>query len=901
MIKKNINQILLNWSVSQVNLEFVIADNETLVTSHLICKKINKNALDMELLGKNIDLLEICVDGQKIDYQNYKINTNQLVIKNLTKNSYVITIKSKISFISTRRTGLFLADKKIFTVNDKDSFYRITYFFDDNDAYVRFSCKITAAKDKFPHLLSDGEVVDKGENKNTHWVLWQSSCLRAPHQFSLVAGNFAVVKTKLTLGSKDVEVVFYVPEIYKDHCNYALNCISKILQFDYGLLQTTYYPSSYKIVALKNYKERIMEGKELNIFDITSIASSTNTTTDLEYVEIDKKLAKKFFYICYREKSIKQNWFYYAFCQSFSVFRLQEYLFHKYGKSFQEIEYAKEYLKLLHTNGGESLAPIQFFDNSHDYSQNYHRMVKILQMLSLSFDKAIFFATLGEYLNQCKKKEAVLENFISFIQSAGRKKLKNFHIWFIEKQIPQITVLDYYNESQRTYKIFFFQVDQNKITKSGSEYWNQFLQNNKDKNSYKFTTSIEDLKTEKLEFHKIIAKLPLVEQAFPINFNVALQYRNSEDIISDTERNKRPKIVELRKNYHSFTYYDTPNLLPSFNHGFITPVDIKYQYSHNELANLSYNEGNSYICWQANRVFFLSIFEEQLARYAKDKVVYTNDSFIINFQKIITNNFFNNTLIYQSMNLPTEEELFFDVSQKNTDSIHYIRNYLLESLSSKLLSNFLNLYQKNTSEFEFSLDSKEIFKRMIRNTCLLYIAYSEEKNLIINQFKNSNHFNDIMGAMRALNNIDCEEREQVMSETAKKWQKNQFLLAKWFQLQASSNRPGVMSAIEQIAQHSLLNYKKPRLITSFFYTFIFCNFYCFHHISGRGYELVKNFIIEIDKINNDIACDLVVSFKSEPNFSPIKENNKKECLENILSQKISRKLNKIAKNLLVDD
>ena len=886
-----------NWITKQVDLDISLTNTDAIVTNSFVCKKFHKDVNELVLIGKKVSLLEVKIDGKKLSTNRYNLDKNKLIIKKLTADKQQITIKTKIFFSNATKEGMFLADKKIFTINGRNSFIRMTYFFDDPHLQLHYSCRITASKEKFPHLLSDGTLVDQGEQKSEHWALWKSCCARDIYQFSLVAGKFFVLKENIIVGKKNIEIAIYFPDIYQDYCNYALECIKQIMQFDYEFFKLTYYNTTYKVVALKNYKECLVEGKELNIFDIESLAVTKKTTCYIDNIRVACYLAKKYFFIIYKKNIQNQDWFHRTFYHSFALFRLQAYIAEQYGGTYQSIEFVKTIRDAECLNKDQFLAPIEFFKNiDKNYYKDYYRIIRVFQMLSLGIGKVQFYLVLSDYYQQGKKQETTLDSFLTFLQANIKKKMPNLEYWFTKNKIPQIKVLEYYNKPLKTYQLLYFQIDKDRISPQQKKYWTDFL--------ISYDASVcsknlidSDLPNKKLDLKDIFKNIPLTNNPFYIF--LIIDYRDMDNS-GGGEQSKKRKIVEVRKNYSKdFIFYDSQKITPFLNYGLIAPVDIDYTSDYYHLS-VSVEELDQYTSWYLYYSFFIKIFTKQVERYLSDKVSYVDDDFIVYLQKIIIKSFFYNIFIYQSLNFPTQEQLFWQISQKNTEAIYYVRNYLQRFLGQKLVNNFVSLYQSNELENAFSLNRKDFFRRLLRNICLEFIAHTNEKEIIMQQYKNSKNFEDIFYAIKAFNNFDCSERSFMLEETEKKWQNNRFLFSKWFILQATANYPAAMDNIEKIAQHPQL-YKKTYLAKTFFYHFAFHNFYHFHHISGRGYDLLQNFVINIDRLDASISCNLVTAFAPQVGFSSIKEQKKRACLENILSKKITRELNKKIKNIIISE
>ena len=80
-------------------------------------------------------------------------------------------------------------------------------------------------------------------------------------------------------------------------------------------------------------------------------------------------------------------------------------------------------------------------------------------------------------------------------------------------------------------------------------------------------------------------------------------------------------------------------------------------------------------------------------------------------------------------------------------------------------------------------------------------------------------------------------------------------------------------------------------------SFAFNNPYCFHHISGRGYSLITQYILKLDELNPLVASRLAAAFSQSGSFISIRKEKIQESLEQILAKKISSNLLEVAKKI----
>lgn len=73
-----------------------------------------------------------------------------------------------------------------------NGFRGITYFPDRPDVMTKFTVKIEADKEKYPVLLSNGNLKENGDmDGGRHFAVWEDPFLKPCYLFALVAGNLS--------------------------------------------------------------------------------------------------------------------------------------------------------------------------------------------------------------------------------------------------------------------------------------------------------------------------------------------------------------------------------------------------------------------------------------------------------------------------------------------------------------------------------------------------------------------------------------------------------------------------------------------------------------------------------------------------------------------------------------
>ena len=199
------------FCIKKTSLSFDLYEDKTLVTSHIEFfrnKNFLKNPTNSLLLdGQDLDLESICLNDVELKPEQYSQKEESLAIPNLNEilsdsnEKFTMTCVVKIKpQDNTSLEGLYKSKDKFCTQCEAEGFRKITYYLDRPDVMSSFTTKITADKDKYPVLLSNGNKIDEGiveGDPNRHWVCWEDPFRKPSYLFALVAGIWFVLMMNL--------------------------------------------------------------------------------------------------------------------------------------------------------------------------------------------------------------------------------------------------------------------------------------------------------------------------------------------------------------------------------------------------------------------------------------------------------------------------------------------------------------------------------------------------------------------------------------------------------------------------------------------------------------------------------------------------------------------------------
>ncbi|MFZ4698765.1 MAG: hypothetical protein ACOYMG_01825 [Candidatus Methylumidiphilus sp.] len=160
------------YIVGQIELTFLLGDEDTCVTSRLTLQKNRaglNDAAPLVLDGEGLKLKSLKINGQPLTAGMYEVSQEGLSIPRAPKvEVFILEIETRINpKANTALEGLFLSKDMLCTQCEAQGFRKITYFPDRPDVMAKFSVLLIGDKSRYPVLLSNGNRVASGELKTT--------------------------------------------------------------------------------------------------------------------------------------------------------------------------------------------------------------------------------------------------------------------------------------------------------------------------------------------------------------------------------------------------------------------------------------------------------------------------------------------------------------------------------------------------------------------------------------------------------------------------------------------------------------------------------------------------------------------------------------------------------------
>ncbi|MEM1412977.1 MAG: M1 family aminopeptidase, partial [Pseudomonadota bacterium] len=277
------------WTIADLTLNFDIHDDHTLVRTDLTLTAVSGQPGPLELLGSDLELLSIMIDGEPLDPDGYAVEGESLVVREAPATCRLSTEVRIRPEENTALEGLYRSADFLLTQCEPEGFRKITWFPDRPDVMTRYSVRIEADRARYPVLLSNGNLVDYGNaDDGRHWVRWEDPFPKPSYLFALVAGDLEHVESRFTTRSgREVTLRVYVEAENLDRCDHAMESLINAMRWDEERFDLEYDLDIYNIVATNDFNMGAMENKSLNIFNTRYVLARPDTATDFDYQNIE--------------------------------------------------------------------------------------------------------------------------------------------------------------------------------------------------------------------------------------------------------------------------------------------------------------------------------------------------------------------------------------------------------------------------------------------------------------------------------------------------------------------------------------------------------------------------------------------------------------------------------------
>jgi aminopeptidase N len=188
----------------------------------------------------------------------------------------------------------------------------------------------------------------------------------------------------------------------------------------------------------------------------------------------------------------------------------------------------------------------------------------------------------------------------------------------------------------------------------------------------------------------------------------------------------------------------------------------------------------------------------------------------------------------------------------------------------------------------YSPDAVAAGRRALRNAALAYVAVIDDataRALAFLEFRRAENMTDAMAALGCLANSAGAEGARALAIFHDKWKDEALVIDKWFRVQAISGLPGTLEQVKALAAHPAFDARNPNRARSLYHAFAFENPLHFHACDGSGYRWIGERLVELDRINPQVAARLARAFDRWRKYDEGRQVHARKALQGVRDAK----------------
>ena len=846
--KKRLDYLAPSHTINHVDLTFDLDKDSTKVTNIMTVERLDNTASKIELDGEGLTLISVKINGEVLaNESDYKVTDSGLTVFTHL-DEFELTIENTNSPASnTSLEGLYFSNQAYCTQCEAEGFRKITYYLDRPDVLAMFNVTINSTSDNLTYLLSNGNLMsDTGFVDGKRTCVWQDPHPKPCYLFALVAGHFDKLESEfITQSNKTVQLQLFVDEGRLNQGHHAIESLKKSMRWDEETFGLEYDLDIYMVVAVDFFNMGAMENKGLNVFNSKYVLADTQTATDEDYFNIEAIIAHEYFHNWTGNRVTCRDWFQLSLKEGLTVFRDQKFSADMYSplmtrisqvKVMREHQFAEDASPMSHP-----IRPDEVMEMNNFYTVTvYDKGAEVIRMLHTLLTEQGFRKGMDLYFERHDGQAVTCDDFVNAMQDANDVNLDLFKRWYGQSGTPVVAV-------------------KQSVTQD----------NGKNIVSFEFSqkTPVTQDQTEKQALY-IPIKMECFDQSGN-KINIALE--NDTYVLAETKANMR---------FESLGRV-TPSLLQDFS----APVKIEYEYTLDDLLIIIENASNDYAKWEAAQSVYIMLIR---------RLYENNEKILDDVQKlssVLQSLNVANEVLAQLISVPTTESLISHFPLCDVIKLDKASESLQKSIATSLTDLCLTQYSKLNqalSAIEYAYEREQVNSRQLKNTCLSMLAAANYVNideLVEQQYKQSTNMTDRLAALKASKKLDGPLFNNLMLEFEAIFGSDAVVMDKWFAMHATKTSSDILSQLDLLQSHKQYSITNPNKVRSLIGSFAFYNTQGFHQADGSGYKYLADYLIELDKLNPQVASRLITPLIQYASFSEDIQSKMKAQLNRIFTTK----------------
>ena len=447
------------FAIPKIELNVVVHQPDSvLVTADLHLEPSDLMAsTPLMLRGVDLELISISLDGHLLEASSYRLNDEQLEIFEPPTQPFTLTTVSRLDpQANTSLEGLYESGGMLTTQCEAEGFRRITFHPDRPDVLSRYRVRIEADRKRFPVLLSNGNEISASaleDDSSRHEVVWEDPFPKPSYLFALVVGDLREIRDHYrTASGREVTLRLHVEAGDEPFTAHAMASLKRSMEWDESVYGLEYDLDEFNTVAVRHFNMGAMENKSLNIFNSKLVLADAESATDGELERIESVVGHEYFHNWSGNRITCRDWFQLSLKEGLTVFRDQCFTADLHSEPLKRIEDAAMLRNTqFREDAGPTAHPVkpdsyQAIDNFYT-TTIYEKGAELIRMLRTLLGSERFMRGMSLFFKRHDGEAATTEDFVAaIVDGAGADgqplgfDVDQFRLWYHQAGTPHITV-----------------------------------------------------------------------------------------------------------------------------------------------------------------------------------------------------------------------------------------------------------------------------------------------------------------------------------------------------------------------------------------------------------------------------------------------------------------------------
>jgi aminopeptidase N len=830
--------------IDTVDLSFDLEPAKTRVLNKM---RLRRNpdvpAQALRLDGEELNLARVLVNGAGC---SFKIDGNQLVLESLPEGHEPFDLEIFTTCVPEKNTqlmGLYVSQGTFFTQCEAEGFRRITYFLDRPDVMASYTVTLRADKAKYPVLLSNGNLVDKGALPDgRHFAKWVDPHKKPCYLFALVAGQLVAREQRITSRSGGKHLLqVYVRPGDMDKTEHAMNSLIASVAWDEARFGLPLDLERFMIVATSDFNMGAMENKGLNIFNTKYVLANSATATDTDFANIESVVGHEYFHNWTGNRVTCRDWFQLSLKEGLTVFRDQEFSMDLCAEPSARAVKRIEDVRVLRTaqfpeDAGPMAHPVRpdsYAEINNFYTVTvYEKGAEVVRMMQTLVGREGFARGMKLYFERHDGQAVTCDDFAQAIADANPESdlarlLPQFKRWYSQAGTPHVRAEGTYDAAARSYTLT---LSQSCMPTPGQA----------------------------------------AKQPFVIPVSLGLLGANGQELPLQLAHWTQPetgsRTFVLTQDSESFTFVNLDSApVPSLLRGFSAPVVLDCHYTDAQLLTLLASDPDPFNRWEAGqrlalRRALMAILAEGPATDAP-----LDDAFIGAMCDVLRHHALDAAFKELVLTLPSETYIAEQLAEVDPQRVHAVREAMRAQLASALQGDWVWAFEQHKDNGAYRPDPVSTGRRALAGLSLSMLCLASRHTgdavwpgKAYQHFKDAGNMTDRFNALSALVVSEHALARDALTRFHALFRDEALVLDKWFALQAGAPDRGgnVLPAVRKLMAHPDFNLKNPNRARSVIFSYCSANPGAFHRADAAGYLFWSERVVELDAFNPQVAARL---------------------------------------------